>query len=131
MMPALRTPVRLRAAGNVEKFIFEYAGRMHGEDEFSLARMESPAGWSEAGQRPDFREITVVLSGTLKVETEHGAKMLKGGDCIICEAGEWVRYSTPDAPAEYLAVCVPAFSQESVNRDREMAEPQSPVWTAG
>ncbi len=116
-MRIVRTPVRLRAAGNVEKSIFEYVGRTGGEDRLSVARMESPAGWSEAGQRPAFREITLVVSGCLQVETETGTEMLQAGEAILCEPGEWVRYSTPAAPAEYVAICVPAFSPWRANRD--------------
>jgi quercetin dioxygenase-like cupin family protein len=118
-MQVLRTPVRLRAAGHVEKSIFEYVGRMNGEEALSLARMESPTGWSEPGQRPDFREITLVISGTLRVETGSGMETLRSGEAIVCEPGEWVRYSTPDGPAEYVAICAPAFSPELVNRDIE------------
>jgi quercetin dioxygenase-like cupin family protein len=79
--------------------------------------MESPAGWSEPGQRPTFREITLVISGMLRVETETGSDDLRAGEAIVCEPGEWIRYSTPDGPAEYVAVCSPAFSSGLVNRD--------------
>jgi len=124
-MQVLRRPVRIRAAGQIEKSIFEYVGRMSGEERFSLARMESPAGWSEPGQRPDFQEITLILSGTLRAETETGVETLHAGEAIVCEPGEWVRYSTPDAPAEYIAICMPAFSPERVNRDIEPAHEEA------
>ena len=116
-MQIVRTPTRLRAAGDIEKSIFEYVGQMSGEARLSLARMESPVGWSEPGQRPAFREITLVISGMLRVETEKGSEDLSAGEAIICEPGEWIRYSTPEEPAEYVAVCSPAFSPELVNRD--------------
>lgn len=116
-MKIIRTPHRLRAAGTDEKSIFEYVGRLSGVDEVSVARMESPAGWSEQGQRPAFREITLVISGALRVETEAVSETLRAGEAVMCEPGDWVRYSTPDAPAEYVAICTPAFSPDAVNRD--------------
>jgi len=116
-MQIIRTPSRLRAAGQVEKSIFEYVGRMSGVHELSVARMESPAGWSEPGQRPEFREITLVISGTLHVETESGFEAIGAGEAVLCEPGDWIRYSTPDAPANYVAICMPAFSPDRVNRD--------------
>lgn len=118
-MKIIRTPRRLRAAGNVEKSIFEYVGRLAGLQEVSVARMESPVGWSEPGQRPEFREITLVISGALRIETESGSETLRAGEAILCEPGDWVRYSTPEAPAEYVAICTPAFSPDAVNRDAE------------
>lgn len=120
-MQIIRNPVRIRAAGEVEKSIFEYAGRMSGATSLSVARMESPTGWSEPGQRPDFREITIVISGALHVETETATKVLRAGEAMICEAGEWVRYSTPETPTEYVAICIPAFAQHLVHRDAEVA----------
>jgi quercetin dioxygenase-like cupin family protein len=118
-MQIVRNPTRLRAAGEVEKSIFEYVGRMSGATGLSVARMESPAGWSEPGQRPDFREITIVISGALKIETETDVEVLGAGEAMICEAGEWVRYSTPDAATEYVAICTPAFAPHLVHRDAE------------
>jgi quercetin dioxygenase-like cupin family protein len=126
-MKPLRTPVRLRAAGNVEKSIYEYLGRMSGEESLSVARMESPAGWSEPGQRPAFREFTLVISGAVRIETEAGVEIVRAGEAFICEPGEWVRYSTPEEPAEYVAVCTPAFSPEMVNRDEEAGPGAGPV----
>lgn len=84
--------------------------------------MESPAGWSEPGQRPEFQEITLVISGTLHVDTEAGSATLRPGEAILCEPGDWVRYSTPDEPAEYVAICSPAFTPDRVNRDAHEAE---------
>ena len=117
MPTLLKNPTRLRAAGEVEKSIFEYLGRMTNEDSLSVARMESPAGWSEPGQRPEFREVTLVISGTLHVETERGSEVLHAGEAIVAESGDWIRYSTPDEPAEYVAICTPAFAPDRVNRD--------------
>lgn len=119
-MPTLiRAPSVIEAVGSKPKRIEEYAGRVNTRhDSVSVARMVSPAGWAEPGQRPDFEEITVVLNGVLEVEYEGGVLEVAAGQGVICRAGEWVRYSTPGAQgAEYLAVCVPAFSPESVHRD--------------
>jgi mannose-6-phosphate isomerase-like protein (cupin superfamily) len=112
-------PVRVEAAGRPPKLIDEFAGRAsNGEERVSVARMRSPAGWSEPGQRPDFDEYTVVLAGALQVESEEGTLHVSAGKGILTRAGEWVRYSTPHG-AEYLAVCLPAFSADAVHRDRE------------
>src|SRR5919107_394484 len=119
MAELIESPVRVEAAGQPPKTIEEFTGRAStGETRASIARMRSPAGWSEPGQRPEFDEYTVVLGGTLQVETEHGTLQVYAGKGILVRAGEWVRYSTPDG-AEYLAVCLPAFSPETVHRDRE------------
>jgi mannose-6-phosphate isomerase-like protein (cupin superfamily) len=117
-MPELiSAPVRVEAAGEPPKLIEEFAGRASGGDErVSVARMRSPAGWSEPGQRPAFDEYTVVLLGALRVESEDGSLEVAAGQGVLARAGEWVRYSTP-AGAEYIAVCLPAFSPESVHRD--------------
>jgi mannose-6-phosphate isomerase-like protein (cupin superfamily) len=119
-MPELiEEPVRVEAAGRPPKLIDEFAGRAsNGEERVSVARMRSPAGWSEPGQRPEFDEYTVVLAGTLEVETDDGTLQVSAGKGILTRAGEWVRYSTPRG-AEYLAVCLPAFSPETVHRDGE------------
>jgi quercetin dioxygenase-like cupin family protein len=110
-------PVRVEAAGEPPKLIDEFAGRAsNGEERVSVARMRSPAGWSEPGQRPEFDEYTVVLAGALRVETEAGELDVPAGKAILARAGEWVRYSTPEG-AEYVAVCLPAFSPEGVHRD--------------
>lgn len=119
-MPKLiMAPTVIAAAGNKPKKIEEYVGRVNTADEtVSVARMTSPEGWVEPGQRPAFRELTVVLRGLLRVEHEGGTLDVGAGQAIVAEAGEWVRYSTPgDDGAEYMAICLPAFSPETVNRD--------------
>ena len=121
-MPKLiRAPAVVTAAGNKPKRIEEYVGRVNsGHDGVSVARMVSPSGWQEPGQRPDFEEVTVVIRGMLRVESESGAMDVNAGQAIVTHPGEWVRYSTPLAEgAEYIAVCVPAFSPASVHRDEE------------
>jgi quercetin dioxygenase-like cupin family protein len=117
-MPTLiERPAVIKSAGNKPKQIEEYAGRVNsGHDAISVARMRSPAGWQEPGQRPEFEEITVVLAGSLRVEYEGGEMEVNAGQAIVTSPGEWVRYSTPNG-AEYVAVCVPAFSPETVHRD--------------
>ena len=120
-MPRLiDAPSVIQAAGNKPKRIEEYAGRVNtGHAAVSVARMQSPEGWQEPGQRPDFEEITVVLRGTLRVEFEGGELNVAAGQAVVTAPGEWVRYSTPLAGgAEYVAVCVPAFSIDTVHRDR-------------
>jgi mannose-6-phosphate isomerase-like protein (cupin superfamily) len=119
-MPTLiDKPARVEAAGNKPKLIDEYIGRMNsGTSEASVAHMRSPGGWLEPGQRPEFDEFTVVLRGTLRVEHEGGAMDVRAGQAVITRKGEWVRYSTPtDEGAEYIAVCLPAFSPQTVHRD--------------
>jgi mannose-6-phosphate isomerase-like protein (cupin superfamily) len=119
-MPRLiNAPSVIQAAGNKPKRIEEYAGRVNsGHERVSVARMQSPEGWVEPGQRPDFEEITVVLHGTLRVEHEGGSMDVAAGQAVVTAPGEWIRYSTPFAGgAEYVAVCVPAFSMARVNRD--------------
>src|SRR5688500_2387863 len=117
-MPQLiEAPVRVEAAGEPPKLIDEFAGRVsNSEERVSVARMRSPAGWSEPGQRPEFDEYTVVLVGSLRVESEDGELEVAAGQAVMTRAGEWVRYSTPEG-AEYVAVCLPAFSPETVHRD--------------
>jgi ethanolamine utilization protein EutQ len=112
-------PVIVQAAGTKPKLIEEFVGHpSSGSAEISVARMKSPSGWQEPGQRPEFREITVVLSGTLRVEFEGGVLEVGAGQAVIAEPGEWVRYSTPGLNgAEYMAICVPAFSPQTVHRD--------------
>jgi mannose-6-phosphate isomerase-like protein (cupin superfamily) len=119
-MPTLiEQPTRVQAAGNKPKVIDEYAGRVNTHDaEVSIARMRSPAGWIEPGQAPEFDEYTVVLSGLLHVEHEGGVIDVHAGQAVVVRRGEWVRYSTPEAEgAEYIAVCLPAFSLETAHRD--------------
>jgi len=119
-MPQLiAAPTRIEAAGNKPKLIDEYVGRVNtGEDRRSVAHMRSPGGWVEPGQRPEFDEFTVVLSGALTVEHEGGSLEVKAGQGVLTRKGEWVRYSTPgEEGAEYIAVCLPAFSPATVHRD--------------
>jgi mannose-6-phosphate isomerase-like protein (cupin superfamily) len=117
----LAAPVRVTAAGNKPKIIEEHAGRVSsGHEAVSVAHMRSPAGWVEPGQRPAFEEITVVLRGTLQVEHEGGVLQVPAGQAVVTAPDEWVRYSTPGAEgAEYIAVCLPAFSPDTVRRDPE------------
>lgn len=119
-MPRLiDAPTIITAAGNKPKRIEEYAGRVNsGHAAVSVARMVSPSGWLEPGQRPEFEEITVVLRGLLRVESERGTIDVRAGQAVITSQGEWVRYSTPEPDgAEYVAVCLPAFSPDTVHRD--------------
>jgi len=115
----IRTPTSIRAAGTVPKVIEEYFGRVNsGTDELSIARMTSPSGWDEPGQRPEFDEYTVVLRGTLRVQIDGSTLDVGAGEAVHIHAGEWVKYSTPSSEgAEYIAVCMPAFSPQTVNRD--------------
>jgi mannose-6-phosphate isomerase-like protein (cupin superfamily) len=119
-MPQLISgPTRIQAHGEPPKTIEEFVGRVNSATEaVSIARMVSPAGWSEPGQTPEFDEYTVVLRGQLQVETRDGLHRVPAGQAIIVRAGEWVRYSSPSAGgAEYIAVCLPGFSPETVHRD--------------
>ena len=119
-MPQLiSAPIVIAAAGNKPKIIEEFVGRPStGSPHVSVARMRSPSGWEEPGQRPDFQEITVVLKGTLRVEHEGGELLVEAGQAVVTAPGEWVRYSTPGVEgAEYVAICLPAFSPDSVHRD--------------
>lgn len=112
-------PKVIPAVGEPPKTIEEYVGRINtGHESVSIARMISPEGWSEPGQQPEFREFTVVLKGMLRVEHEKGVTDVQAGQAIVASPGEWVRYSTPEpGGAEYIAVCVPGFSPETVHRD--------------
>jgi mannose-6-phosphate isomerase-like protein (cupin superfamily) len=112
-------PVVVAAAGNLPKRIEEFIGRASTrEARLSVARMKSPSGWREPGQRPEFEEITLVLHGILRVEHEGGVLEVRPGQSVVARPGEWVRYSTPEADgAEYIAICLPAFSPETVHRD--------------
>lgn len=119
-MPTLISqPTRIEAAGNKPKLIDEYVGRVNSkENRLSVAHMRSPGGWVEPGQTPAFDEFTVVLKGTLRVTHKDGLMDVRAGQAIVAHAGEWVQYSTPEAGgAEYIAVCLPAFSPETVRRD--------------
>src|SRR5262245_48643790 len=119
-MPRLiAAPTVIHAAGNKPKRIEEFAGKVNsGHHSVSVARMQSPEGWVEPGQRPQFEEITVVLRGMLRVEHAGGVLDVRAGQAVVAKPGEWVRYSSPEAGgAEYVAVCLPAFSPDSVHRD--------------
>jgi len=119
-MPTLiSTPTRITAAGNKPKLIEEFIGRVNsGEPRLSIARMRSPGGWVEPGQTPEFDEFTVVLKGALRVTHKNGSLDVPAGQAVITHAGEWVQYSTPHPDgAEYIAVCLPAFSPQAVHRD--------------
>ena len=120
-MPRLiAQPSIIQAAGTKPKRIEEFAGRVNsGHGSVSVARMTSPEGWLEPGQRPDFEEITVVLKGLLRVEHEAGVLDVREGQAVVTAPGEWVRYSTPESGgAEYVAICLPAFSPATVHRDQ-------------
>ena len=119
-MPRLiEQPTVIAAAGNKPKRIEEYTGRVNsGHEGVSIARMVSPEGWQEPGQRPEFEEITVVLKGMIRVEHEGGVLDVRAGQAVVSVPGEWVRYSSPEpGGAEYIAVCLPAFSPGIVHRD--------------
>jgi mannose-6-phosphate isomerase-like protein (cupin superfamily) len=114
-------PTRIQASGNKPKEIAEYVGRVSsGTSAVSIAKMKSPPGWIEPGQTPEFDEFTLVLAGMLRVEGRDRTLDVHGGQAVIVPAGEWVRYSSPEADgAEYVAVCLPAFSPATVHRDDE------------
>jgi len=116
----INKPTIIEAAGNKPKIIEEYFGKVNSKtSEVSIAKMTSPQGWIEPGQRPEFDEYTVVLKGTLQVQTEKEIINVKAGSAILTKKGEWIRYSTPhEGSVEYIAVCLPAFSPDTVNRDK-------------
>jgi mannose-6-phosphate isomerase-like protein (cupin superfamily) len=121
-MPKLiDTPTVIGAAGNKPKRIEEYVGRVNTHtSEISVAKMTSPGGWIEPAQTPDFREITYVIAGEIHVEHKEGTLVVRKGETVITEPNEWIRYSTPtEQGAEYIAICLPAFSPESVNRESD------------
>jgi ethanolamine utilization protein EutQ len=120
-MPTLiPQPTRITAAGNKTKLIDEYIGRVNSKTSaLSVAHMRSPQGWQEPGQAPEFDEFTIVLKGTLRVQHEAGSLDVAAGQAVIAHRGEWIQYSTPhEGGAEYIAVCLPAFSMETVHRDQ-------------
>jgi len=119
MSRLIETPTRIHAHGEPPKVIEEFVGRVNSQTTaLSVARMVSPSGWSEPGQTPEFGEYTLVLRGTLRVETRERIFDVEAGQAIISEPGKWVRYSSPGADgAEYVAVCLPAFSPATVHRD--------------
>jgi mannose-6-phosphate isomerase-like protein (cupin superfamily) len=115
----INAPTVIESAGNVPKRIEEFAGRVNsGHEGVSVARMVSPGGWREPGQRPEFEEITVVLKGMLHVEHEDGNLEVRAGQAVVAYPGEWICYSSPEpGGAEYVAICLPAFSPDTVHRD--------------
>ena len=119
MLTLIETPSIVKAAGNKPKVIVEYIGRVNSNTEaLSLARMKSPEGWIEPGQQPEFDEYTLVLHGMLRVTTKESIIDVQAGQAIIAYRGEWVQYSTPGPEgAEYISVCLPAFSSETAHRD--------------
>ncbi len=121
MKQYIKSPSIVSAAGTGEKIIREYVGHVNSNtSEVSIAHMVSPEGWAEPGQCPEFNEYTVVLKGNLKVNTTDGEIVVSAGEAIMAGKGEWVRYSTPyEGGAEYIAVCLPAFSTDIVHRDSE------------
>jgi mannose-6-phosphate isomerase-like protein (cupin superfamily) len=123
-MPELiAEPARVEAAGTKPKVIEEYVGRVNsGEERVSVARMTSPEGWEEPGQRPEFDEYTLVLEGALHVEHDGGVLEVRAGQAVLARAGEWIRYASPEpGGARYAAICLPAFSPDTVHRDEEQA----------
>jgi mannose-6-phosphate isomerase-like protein (cupin superfamily) len=119
MAQLISRPTRVTAAGTPAKIIEEYVGHVNnGDARVSIAHMRSPSGWIEPGQRPQFDEYTVVLQGTLSVQTENSQLEVKAGQAVLVRAREWVRYSSPlPEGAEYISVCLPAFSPDTVHRD--------------
>jgi mannose-6-phosphate isomerase-like protein (cupin superfamily) len=119
MARLIQSPTKIEAAGTKPKVIEEFVGRVNsGTQALSVARMRSPEGWEEPGQTPEFDEYTVVIAGAIRVETGDGSFDVQAGQAVIAPKGEWVRYSTPVAGgADYLAMCLPAFSPETVHRD--------------
>ena len=115
----IAAPTRITAAGNKPKIIQEFVGRVNSKTEAaSIAHMKSPAGWVEPGQTPEFDEYTLVLAGMLRVQHGEGTRDVRAGQAVITHKGEWVKYSSPEAQgAEYIAVCLPAFSPATVHRD--------------
>ena len=117
-MKKISSPSIIKSVGNKPKVIEEYVGRVNsGTNSISIAKMSSPNGWKEPGQKPQFDEYTIVLRGTLKVESRTETLFIKEGEAVIVNSGEWIRYSTPNEGAEYIAICLPAFSLDTVNRD--------------
>ncbi len=121
MARLIQSPALIQAPGNKPKVIEEFIGRVNSATEgVSVARMQSPEGWAEPGQTPGFDEYSIVLAGTLRVESKDDSFTVTAGQAVIAEKGEWVRYSTPhEGGAEYVAVCVPAFSPDTVHRDED------------
>ncbi|MBN1398405.1 MAG: cupin [Bacteroidetes bacterium] len=122
MPKTISSPSVIKAAGNKPKVIEEFIGRVNSKTaEVSIARMKSPAGWIEPSQAPGFDEYTIVLSGLLQIKTVSETIDIKAGQAVIAKKGEWVQYSTPEAGgAEYISVCIPAFSPDTVHRNKDL-----------
>jgi mannose-6-phosphate isomerase-like protein (cupin superfamily) len=120
----IEKPTEIKACGHVPKIIREYIGRVNSKTEgVSIAHMKSPAGWTEPGQTPEFDEYTVVLKGTLHVKFKDGQRDVRAGEAVVAQAGQWIQYGSPaEDGAEYMAVCLPAFSPHTVHRDRGKEE---------
>lgn len=118
MVIHIKQPSIITAEGNKPKLIEEFIGRVNSAtDKISIAKMQSPAGWEEPGQTPEFDEYTIVLKGALHVRTKEEEFIIEAGQAVITQKGEWIQYRTPDQDTEYIAVCLPAFSPTTVNRD--------------
>ena len=119
MVTKIQSPTLVKSEGNKPKVIEEYIGQVNSDTtQISIAKMRSPGGWLEPGQTPEFDEYTVVIAGTLRVETREGSVDINTGEAVIAHKGEWVRYSSPSIEgAEYIAVCLPAFAPGIVHRD--------------
>lgn len=118
MPTIIKNPTNIEAAGNKPKIIEEFIGRVNSSNQqISIAKMQSPQGWEEPGQTPEFDEYTIVLKGMLRVETKGKTFNIKAGEAIITHKGEWIKYSTPNEATEYIAICLPAFSADKVHRD--------------
>jgi ethanolamine utilization protein EutQ (cupin superfamily) len=118
MPTIIKNPTKIEAAGNKPKIIEEFIGRVNSSNQqISIAKMQSPQGWEEPGQTPEFDEYTIVLKGMLRVETKGKTFNIKAGEAIITHKGEWIKYSTPNEATEYIAICLPAFSADKVHRD--------------
>jgi mannose-6-phosphate isomerase-like protein (cupin superfamily) len=128
MPVSITSPTIIPAAGTASKIIREYVGRVNsGDTSISIAHMTSPAGWKEPGQRPDFDEYTLVLRGMLRVAFQDGSIDVRAGQAVITRKGEWIQYSTPEPDgAEYIAVCTPSFSPNTVHRDPTPLDPDFP-----
>jgi mannose-6-phosphate isomerase-like protein (cupin superfamily) len=114
----IENPARIQAAGNMPKIIDEFFGRVNSKtDRLSIAHMRSPAGWLEPGQTPEFEEYTIVIRGKLRVAHQGGSFDVSPGQAVVAHPGEWIQYSTPDEATEYIAICLPAFSPQTVHRD--------------
>jgi ethanolamine utilization protein EutQ (cupin superfamily) len=116
----IKQPTRIKSAGNKVKIIDEFIGKVNSDtSEVSIAKMQSPSGWEEPAQTPEFDEYTVVLKGSMHVKTDDNHFIIRAGEVFVAKKGERIQYSTPDAEgAEYIAICLPAFTPQTVNREK-------------